>query len=136
GSGGIFMNSTNGTIGIGNLSPDPILLGTTGPNILTIGNNSSTTRIFERFGATGGFISQQSQETVLTGSATLTIFDLLKVIFTINSVGVSILSIDTATNLIAGIPDLITDDAINFVIINIGIGIATIASLSGETLIG
>lgn len=118
GNQGVVINALWGTIGLGNFVASAILLGTVGPNTITIGNTATNTRLFERFGA-DGHIKHQEPETALSDAdATLTIAQLLLTLFTITPTVDRTLTLPTAALVVAGISGVSVNDSIDFVIIN------------------
>lgn len=136
GNQGIVVNTVGGTIGIGNFNASTILLGTVGPNSITVGNTSTNTILFERFG-TAGFIHHQEPETALSDAdATLTIGELLTVLFTISPSTARTLTLPTAADIVTGISGVAVNDSIDFDIINTGSDNVIIAAGTNGTLIG
>lgn len=119
GSFGIIINANGGPIGLGNFSNGDILIGTSSGNrTITIGNNSTGTRFFERFGD-DGFIKTQQSEVILTDTdSTLTVAQLLTGIITITPTTNRTLTLPTAANVVGGIPGLQINDSMDFCLIN------------------
>lgn len=129
GTGGITINS--GVIGIGNDS--------SAKNI-TIGNSTSTSSLSLKWG-TGGLIKYQPSHTSLSNSNnTLTISQIITEIIIMTPTKSRTVTLPTAELAVAGITGVEVNDAIDFRIINLGLGLfdpkINIAMGSGGTSIG
>ena len=152
GAAGIGINAFNGgVIGIGNSSNGEILIGTASlSRTITLGNQTSTTSLVERWGPSGGIIQTQYPEiafgnviadTPITGTS-----QLLAKILTIDPTVSSNLIMPTASdvvstlNSLSGIPGANVNDSIDFTIINLSlleiITLVTNGADSGNTFIG
>lgn len=100
---------------------------------------SGSTNVFERWG-TGGSVKKQPSEMMLTdiNGQTLSIAELLSRIATIPATVDRTVTLDTAVNIVEGIPGVSVDDSIDFTLINLSNSTdsakVTIAAGTGGTI--
>lgn len=122
----VVCNMVTGEIKIGHLGNDI--------KTVYIGNTSTNARIFNRY--TYIIRSVPVPTSLADSSATLTIAQLLTGILTINATIARTLTLPTGTLIVEGVPSAIINDGFEFAIINIGLGLVTVALGTNGTVVG
>ena len=145
---GVSINAYNGSaVGIGNFSGGDLLLGTASVSRnIFLGNGVGSTSLVTRWGQTGLKMEPQPAETILSTATTetATFAAMLSRIILYGPTASAVLSLDSASNIITGLTNLIGapqwNDGFEFSVINTtsGAGSAniTVVAGTGGSLVG